>query len=117
MRKLLGTCLLVVSISCAAIWGTQQIRFFQRLPMAVASQAFAANTVSNQGRPPQPDPQEFHAPTRPNDEMAERPQKRERGASSAGWMNILAYCSIFVFVVMQTYYIEQRIQRSIGRHA
>ncbi|GAK50048.1 hypothetical protein U14_01273 [Candidatus Moduliflexus flocculans] len=111
MRKFLETGLLVALISCAAVWGAQQIRFFQRIPMVFSSLTFAVSSVSNEGRPPRPDTQEFQAPTQSNNEAGGRPQRREMGASSDGWKNILAHCSIFAFMVMCAYYSEQSIRK------
>ena len=111
MRKLLETGLLIVLICCAALWGAQQIRFFQRIPMVFSSLTFAVDRVSNEERPPRPDTQGFQAPTQSNNEAGGRPQRREMGMSSDGWKNILAHCSVFAFMVMCTYYSEHGIRK------
>ena len=96
MRKALGISALILLISCAAAWGAQQVRMFQRLPMAFSSLAFAAN-----------DAQESHTPTRPNSEAGERPQRHGTTSPVENWKHVLAYCSIFAFVVMLTHYSER----------
>lgn len=104
MRKALGMSVLVLLISCAAAWGTQQVRMFQRLPMAFSSLAFAAN-----------DAQEFHAPTSPNGEAGERPQRHGTASPLENWKNVLAYFSIFAFVVMLTHYSEDGLRKFAHR--
>ena len=115
MRKYLGTSALVVFISCAAVWGAQLVKFFQRLPMAFSSLAFAADGASNQGRPPRADAQEFHAPTSPNEGKTERPQRHGKASASESWKNVLAYFAVFAFVVMLTGCSEQGLRKFAHR--
>ena len=122
MRKLPGTLVIVVLITAAAVWGCRHLQFFERLPMVFGQRAFAASGDSDGG-------QLFRQRNRGRQLPTTSGEGRKRGAdglgrgqgrhamtvSSEGWLNVLAYLSVFVFFVMLTYYGEQALRKLVNR--
>ena len=112
MRKVLGMCVVVALISWTAVWGSQHIRFFQRLSSSFNSLTFSSAESSDQGR--------LSKSTTEGGNSAAHSQNSERGGGRPGEhqvpplsetvKNVLAYFAIFAFMVMLTYYAEQGVR-------
>lgn len=122
MRKQIKTLFIVVLITGVALWGSQQLRFFQRLSMVFGQPAFAANGPSNEGLQRRGQggyrggagQESRKGIVRGGNGFGGRGRGQgghARTASLEGWINVLAYLSIFAFFVMLAYYGEQSIRK------
>jgi hypothetical protein len=136
MRKHIKTLIIVILITGAALWGSQQLRFFEKLPAVFSQTAFAAHVSPDEGigrgqggfrggrgrgnlDPSQPQTFPFTGSgslQRSGNSFGGRGQGgHARTASLAGWVNVSAYLSIFAFIVMLTYYGELGIRKLAKR--
>lgn len=136
MFKKIAAIVLVVAITGAALWGFQHVRFFEKLPdffqSAFASDSFPAggqqhgydSMQRNAGETaPEHATVDFSAEEAPRSQGSQQGGREQGGegfgdmqrggrghgmaVSPAGWVNVMAYFTIFAFVVMLTYYGER----------
>jgi hypothetical protein len=136
MPKHIKTLIIVVLMTGAALWGSQQLRFFEKLPTAFSQAAFAANESpgggvgrgqggfrGGKGRGNLDPSQSQTLPSIESESLqrsgngfgGRRQGGHAKTASLAGWVNVSAYLSIFTFVVMLTYYGELGLRNLMKR--
>jgi hypothetical protein len=127
MAKYFRTLIIVVFITGAGVWGFHQARFFEKLPLALSQTVDAADGEHGGTRRGRGNGFRGGAGQRgrggieheENSFVGHRGRGQGRHAMTAspeGWINVLAYFSIFVFVVMLTYYGERGIRNYANRH-
>ena len=128
MRKYITTLIIVIIITGAAVWGTQHLQFFQKLPLVFSQAVFAENGIQDEDMPRE----QGRGFRGGRGSVAEREGSGRGGHGSgglggrgqgrhamtvslAGWVNVLAYLSIFAFITMLTYYGEFGIRKLVKR--
>ena len=94
MRRKITIIILIIAVTVSALWGVQRVRFFDKLPMLLHE--FSADEQGYMGRGP-----ERGGMPGPNG------REQTLTQSLARWINVLAYLSIFAFVVFLAYYGER----------